>query len=103
MKKVAALAILSAILLVGLMALPSQADVGGFVFSGTASLNSGFPCTGACSGTFSGTARGATVLPTNNCATGCPFTASYNYNEPDEFRVHPHENDIPYDWSRKDG
>ncbi|MFH0702189.1 MAG: dTDP-4-dehydrorhamnose 3,5-epimerase family protein [bacterium] len=27
----------------------------------------------------------------------------YNYENPDEFRVHPHENDIPYDWSRKDG
>ncbi|MBM4315274.1 MAG: dTDP-4-dehydrorhamnose 3,5-epimerase [Deltaproteobacteria bacterium] len=30
-------------------------------------------------------------------------TDSYNYLEPDEFRVHPHENDIPYDWHRKDG
>jgi len=30
-------------------------------------------------------------------------TAVYNYREPDEFRVHPHENDIPYDWGRKDG
>ncbi len=27
----------------------------------------------------------------------------YHYAEPDEFRVHPHDNDIPYDWSRKDG
>ena len=27
----------------------------------------------------------------------------YNYETPDEFRVHPHENDIPYDWTRKDG
>jgi len=30
-------------------------------------------------------------------------TATYNYDEPDEFRVDPHENDIPYDWARKDG
>ena len=30
-------------------------------------------------------------------------TEKYNYEEPDEFRVHPHDNDIPYDWSRKDG
>lgn len=30
-------------------------------------------------------------------------TEPYNYNEPDEFRVHPHDNDIPYDWARKDG
>ena len=27
----------------------------------------------------------------------------FNYEKPDEFRVDPHENDIPYDWSRKDG
>ena len=27
----------------------------------------------------------------------------YNYAEPDEFRVSAHENEIPYDWSRKDG
>ena len=32
----------------------------------------------------------------------CP-TATYNYEEPDEFRVDPHDNDIPYDWTRKDG
>ena len=30
-------------------------------------------------------------------------TDVYNYREPDEFRVHPHENDIPYNWGRKDG
>ena len=30
-------------------------------------------------------------------------TEVYNYKEPDEYRVHPHENDIPYDWARKDG
>ncbi len=30
-------------------------------------------------------------------------TEPYNYDDPDEYRVHPHENDIPYDWTRKDG
>ncbi len=30
-------------------------------------------------------------------------TEAYNYKEPDEFRVDPHKNDIPYDWARKDG
>lgn len=30
-------------------------------------------------------------------------TEVYDYAEPDEFREHPHENDIPYDWTRKDG
>lgn len=27
----------------------------------------------------------------------------YNYSEPDEYRTHPHDNEIPYDWSKKDG
>ena len=30
-------------------------------------------------------------------------TEPYRYDEPDEFRVHPHDNDIPYDWAQKDG
>jgi dTDP-4-dehydrorhamnose 3,5-epimerase len=30
-------------------------------------------------------------------------TEVYDHREPDEFRVHPHDNDIPYDWNRKDG
>jgi dTDP-4-dehydrorhamnose 3,5-epimerase len=30
-------------------------------------------------------------------------TETYNYQEPDEYRVDPHQNNIPYDWSRKDG
>jgi dTDP-4-dehydrorhamnose 3,5-epimerase len=32
----------------------------------------------------------------------CP-TEVYNYIEPDEFRIHPYDNDIPYNWERKDG
>ena len=35
-------------------------------------------------------------------AINCP-TEPYNYDEPDEYRVDPHDNDIPYDWARKDG
>lgn len=27
----------------------------------------------------------------------------YYHAKPDEFRVDPHQNDIPYDWSRRDG
>jgi dTDP-4-dehydrorhamnose 3,5-epimerase len=27
----------------------------------------------------------------------------YDYKNPDEFRTHPHENHIPYEWGRKDG
>jgi dTDP-4-dehydrorhamnose 3,5-epimerase len=30
-------------------------------------------------------------------------TECYNYKSPDEFRAHPHDNDIPYAWARKDG
>lgn len=32
----------------------------------------------------------------------CP-TETYNYEDPDEFRVDPHKNDIPYDWGKVDG
>ena len=27
----------------------------------------------------------------------------YDYSDPDEFRTDPHDNDIGYDWARKDG
>ncbi len=30
-------------------------------------------------------------------------TEPYDRKAPDEFRVDPHHNDIPYDWARKDG
>ena len=30
-------------------------------------------------------------------------TEVYVYDDPDEHRVPPHENDIPYSWDRKDG
>ena len=30
-------------------------------------------------------------------------TEPYDYDSPDEFRIDPHDNDIPYDWERKDG
>jgi hypothetical protein len=82
MKKMAMLLALTALLVVGLMGTGANAaPTGVFVFNGTASLNSGFPCTGACNGTFSGVARGVAANPTTNCATGCPMTASYTYNE----------------------
>ncbi|UCD84415.1 MAG: dTDP-4-dehydrorhamnose 3,5-epimerase family protein [Deltaproteobacteria bacterium] len=34
-------------------------------------------------------------------AVNCP-TEVYNYDSPDEFRVDPHDNDIPYSWSLKE-
>jgi len=30
-------------------------------------------------------------------------TELYDYDNPDEFRLDPHDNDIPYEWKRKDG
>jgi len=30
-------------------------------------------------------------------------TQPYNYEHPDEFRIDPHDNEIPYRWDRKDG
>ncbi len=30
-------------------------------------------------------------------------TEPYNYDQPDEYRLDPRQNDIPYDWKRKDG
>ena len=30
-------------------------------------------------------------------------TEPYYHQRPDEYRLDPHQNDIPYDWSRKDG
>lgn len=30
-------------------------------------------------------------------------TEKYNYENPDEYRVDPYKNDIPYDWKRKEG
>jgi dTDP-4-dehydrorhamnose 3,5-epimerase len=32
----------------------------------------------------------------------CP-TEPYRREQPDEYRVDPHENDIPHDWGRRDG
>lgn len=32
----------------------------------------------------------------------CP-TETYNYEDPDEFRIDPHKNDIPYEWEKVDG
>jgi len=32
----------------------------------------------------------------------CP-TEPYNRESPDEYRADPHDNDIPYDWQRRDG
>ncbi len=42
------------------------------------------------------------VSETEAIVINCP-TEVYNYQNPDEFRVDPHKNNIPYNWERKDG
>jgi len=42
------------------------------------------------------------VTPGESLVLNFP-TEVYNRAEPDEFRIDPHDNDIPYDWARKDG
>jgi len=36
------------------------------------------------------------------CIINLP-TETYNYRQPDEFRLPPHSRKIPYNWARKDG
>jgi dTDP-4-dehydrorhamnose 3,5-epimerase len=42
------------------------------------------------------------VGPEEALILNCP-TEAYNAQDPDEIRLDPHENDIPYDWRRRDG
>lgn len=42
------------------------------------------------------------ISETEAIAVNIP-TEAYNRENPDEQRLHPHENDIPYEWVRKDG
>lgn len=42
------------------------------------------------------------ISPQEAIVINCP-TEPYQYANPDEYRVDPHHNDIPYDWARKDG
>jgi len=42
------------------------------------------------------------ISETEAVAVNCP-TEPYNRGKPDEYRLPPHGNDIPYQWQRKDG
>lgn len=42
------------------------------------------------------------ISETEALVVNCP-TEPYNYNQPDEYRLDPHQNDIPYNWERRDG
>lgn len=82
MKKVALLvAVVSIALLAALLPSNAAAVVGAYKWSGTATLNDGFPCTGSCSGTFAGTAKGNAVNGVN-CLGKCSFTSDFTYSEP---------------------
>jgi dTDP-4-dehydrorhamnose 3,5-epimerase len=50
-----------------------------------------------------GVCHGFKNIGTEECIIiNCPDQC-YNYETPDEIRFDAHKNDIPYDWSRKDG
>jgi len=42
------------------------------------------------------------ISETEAFCLNCP-TEVYHHRKPDEYRVDPHKNKVPYDWSRKDG
>lgn len=42
------------------------------------------------------------ISETEAIVINCPSEV-YNYEDPDEFRIDPHKNDIPYDWADRDG
>ncbi len=42
------------------------------------------------------------VSDTEAVVINCP-TEIYNYDNPDEHRLDPHDNSIPFDWRRRDG
>lgn len=42
------------------------------------------------------------ISPEETLIINCP-TELYDYKNPDEFRIDPHKNEIPYKWDRKDG
>jgi dTDP-4-dehydrorhamnose 3,5-epimerase len=42
------------------------------------------------------------ISPEEALVINCP-SEPYSYSNPDEYRVDPHKNDIPYKWERKDG
>lgn len=42
------------------------------------------------------------VSVTESIVINCP-TEIYNYESPDEYRLDPHDNNIPFDWHKRDG
>lgn len=50
-----------------------------------------------------GVCHGFKCISTKEAVVINTVSEPYNYENPDEFRIDPHDNDIPYDWSRRDG
>ncbi len=50
-----------------------------------------------------GVCHGFKCIGTEEAIVINTVTEPYNYEEPDEHRIHPHQNEIPYEWKRKDG
>ncbi len=50
-----------------------------------------------------GVCHGFKCISTEEAMVINTVSEPYNYDNPDEFRIHPHDNDIPYDWNRRDG
>ena len=50
-----------------------------------------------------GVLHGFTCVGTREGIVINTVTEPYRYDDPDEYRVDPHDNDIPYEWARRDG
>jgi dTDP-4-dehydrorhamnose 3,5-epimerase len=50
-----------------------------------------------------GVLHGFKCISTSEAIVINTVSEPYSYDDPDEFRIDPHDNEIPYDWSRKDG
>ncbi|MBN1164772.1 MAG: dTDP-4-dehydrorhamnose 3,5-epimerase family protein [Candidatus Krumholzibacteriota bacterium] len=50
-----------------------------------------------------GVCHGFKCIGTGEAIVINTVTEPYRYEDPDEFRIHPHHNDIPYEWDRQDG
>ncbi|MDD3642364.1 MAG: dTDP-4-dehydrorhamnose 3,5-epimerase family protein [Candidatus Krumholzibacteria bacterium] len=50
-----------------------------------------------------GVMHGFTCIGEREAIVVNTVTEPYRYDSPDEYRVDPHDNDIPYTWKRRDG
>jgi dTDP-4-dehydrorhamnose 3,5-epimerase len=50
-----------------------------------------------------GVMHGFTCIGDREAIVVNTVTEPYRYDDPDEYRIDPHVNDIPYQWARRDG